>query len=694
MDSNNIISSLGGGSGINTSSLVEGLIAAERIPKESQYDAKQEKLDLQLSSYGVMASAMSTLNESAAALGSSETFNTKNVSYTETTVLTPTAVDADALAGEYEVEVTALAKSHSLSSASYSDTGGQVGKGVLTFKFGAWDAGYTAFTLDGDKATQAITIDDSNNSLTGLRDAINDADFGVQASIVQEGSGYKLQVIGPSGASNELEITVVEDGSAGGEAGDVDATGLSLLAFNTAGSQLTANQAGADAALNVNGMAVTRESNKIDDVIQGLDFTLNKASVGEIVAFTITDDTVAAEQAVRDFVTAYNDFFNTMKDLTTATDAAEEGSTDGGLSSDPTARSIMQQVQSTLRQSVTGLSGNYTALSTVGVMTTLEGELEINEGRFTQAFTDDFDAVTDLFSPSTSSTDSRVEVAQYKSTTKAGSFPVVITTSPTKGSINGGTITATEFDPVAEDFTAGAATGLDTSGGGYTFKLAVDGTTSGTITLSDTYTTTEALRAELESLINTDTTLSGVGAKVDVGYDATNDRFTFTSRSWGSSAVVDVTEVGANMASLGITVANGTHGVDVAGTIDGETGFGSGNILLPPLGSDLAGMSLKIAPDVTSATVTYSRGFAGELSNLIDSFLADQGLIDQREDRINSQLEDVSQDRTELEDRMPRRTLALQAQFIAMERILASLGESEGLLDGLVNRLPFTYNSG
>ncbi|MBT7307412.1 MAG: flagellar filament capping protein FliD, partial [Gammaproteobacteria bacterium] len=309
MDSNNIISSLGGGSGINTSSLVEGLIAAERIPKESQYDAKQEKLDLQLSSYGVMASAMSTLNESAAALGSSETFNTKNVSYTETTVLTPTAVDADALAGEYEVEVTALAKSHSLSSASYSDTGGQVGKGVLTFKFGAWDAGYTAFTLDGDKATQAITIDDSNNSLTGLRDAINDADFGVQASIVQEGSGYKLQVIGPSGASNELEITVVEDGSAGGEAGDVDATGLSLLAFNTAGSQLTANQAGADAALNVNGMAVTRESNKIDDVIQGLDFTLNKASVGEIVAFTITDDTVAAEQAVRDFVTAYNDFF-------------------------------------------------------------------------------------------------------------------------------------------------------------------------------------------------------------------------------------------------------------------------------------------------------------------------------------------------------------------------------------------------
>ena len=687
MDSNNIISSLGAGSGINTTSLVEGLIAAERIPKESQYDAKQEKLDLQISSYGVMASAMSTLQTSANTLSDTETFNTKNVSYTETTVLTPTEVEATALSGEYEVEVTQLAKAHSLSSTTFSDTGGQVGKGVLTFKFGSWDAGYTAFTLDGTKSTQAITIDDSNNSLTGLRDAINDADFGVQASIIQEGTEYKLQILGPSGASNEMEISVVEDG---GSPTNNDASDLSRMAFNSSGSQLTANQEGQDATLKVNGMTVTRESNKIDDVITGLKFTLNKASVGEKVSFTISDDATAAEQAVRDFVTAYNDFFNTMKSLTTATDSAEEGSTDGGLATDPTARGMLQQVQSMIRQSVTGVSGNYTALSTVGVMTTLEGTLEINEGRFTQAFTDNFDDVEKLFNPSTSTTDSRVEIAQYKPTTQAGSFPVTVTTDPAKGYLNGGAITAVGFNAGTEAFSPS----LDTSGGGYTFKLAVDGTTSDTITLSGTYATTEELRADLENQINTETTLSGVGAKVDVGYDATNDNFTFTSRDWGSASVVDVTEVGANMASLGMTVANGTHGVDVAGTINGETGFGSGNIMLPPLGSDLAGMSLKISAGVTSATVTYSRGFATEFANLMDSFLADQGLIDQREDRINDQLEEIEEDRSDLDTYLERRTIALQAQFIAMERILASLGESEGLLDGLVGRLPFTASSG
>ncbi|MBT6878427.1 MAG: flagellar filament capping protein FliD, partial [Gammaproteobacteria bacterium] len=136
------------------------------------------------------------------------------------------------------------------------------------------------------------------------------------------------------------------------------------------------------------------------------------------------------------------------------------------------------------------------------------------------------------------------------------------------------------------------------------------------------------------------------------------------------------------------------HGVDVAGTINGETGVGSGNIMLPPLGSNLAGMSLKISPGVTSATVTYSRGFATEFANLMDSFLADQGLIDQREDRINDQLEEIEEDRSDLDTYLERRTIALQAQFIAMERILASLGESEGLLDGLVGRLPFTASSG
>ncbi|MCP3870257.1 MAG: flagellar filament capping protein FliD [Gammaproteobacteria bacterium] len=693
MDNNNIISSVGGGSGINSASLVDGLIAAERINTDNRLDARQEKLELQLSGYGLLASAMSTLQESAATLSNPETFQGKSVAFPETTVLTPTAVDADALSGEYEIEVLSLAKAHSLASSGFSDPDDAVGKGTLTFSFGSWDDGYTSFNLNGDVDAQTITIDDSNNSLKGLRDTINDADFGVQASIVEDGGNYKLLITAPSGANKEMEIVVGEEGAS---PTNNDPDGLSQFAFNSLGNQLTANQAGEDASLKVNGMEVSRQSNKIDDVIQGLEFTLSKPSDGELVAISILDDKASAQQSVRDFVDAYNEFYNTAQSLIRPSDNNDPESTDGGLAGDPTARSMLRQVQSMLSETVTGReSSSYNALSTVGIMTRLDGTLEIKESRFSTAFEDDFSEVAGLFMPTTSSTDSRINILKYKSYTEAGSFDVNVATQPQKGYMNGGAISIPEFDAATEAFNLLDPTppSLDTSLGDYSFKISVDGTLSETITLTDTFTNTEEMRERLQSLINGDPNLKGVKAELDVSYDVDNDRFDFNSRSWGSGSVVDITEASADMANLGLGVANGTNGVDAVGTIDGESAFGSGNILLPSLDSDLAGMTLKVAEGASSATVTYSRGFATELSNIFDTFMADNGLIQLRENSLNSQLDDISEDRETLDIRMDKRRQLLESQFIAMERILASLNESGGMLDGLTDRLPFTASN-
>ena len=706
MATNNIISSLGAGSGIDTVALVEGLVNAERIPKESQLDTKQEKLELQLSSYGVLANAMSTMQDSLELLGSSDTFNTKNVTFPDTSVLTPTAVDTDVLEGDYEIEVLALAKSHSLASTTFSDPTDVVGKGTLTFNFGTWSDGldpvvnpdlFTDFSVDADATSTTITIDDSNNSLSGLRDAINSADFGVQASIVENGGSYQLLITAPSGANGELSITVAEDGAT---PTDNDASDLSRFAFNTAGSQLTANQAGADASLKVNGMTISRESNKIDDVVQGLDFTINKLSAGEIVSITISNDKAVAEQTVRDFVASYNVFYDIAKALITPADESDEDSeelnTDGGLISDPSARGMIRQLQTSISQSVTGLSGSYSSLSSIGIMTARDGTIEIDEDHFTNSFENNYKEIINLFTPQSGSSDSQIDVVKFNPTTQAGSIDVVVTTAPEKGYLNGGTIDGLApltlpavFDPGTETFT----TDLDTSLGDYSFKISVDGTESNTISLTDTFSTAEEVRVKLQSLINGDTKLQGVGAKIDVTYDAGNDRFDFISRSWGSSSKVNMTEVGTNIGELGITVDTGTAGVDAVGTINGEAAFGSGNIFLPPLGSSLSGLSLQIGPTATSATINLSQGFATQLDNIFETFMAKQGLIDQREDRINTQLDEIKEDRDELDVRLDKRFLYLQAQFLTMERILSSLSETGGMLDGLVDRLPFTYKS-
>ncbi len=689
----NIISSLGAGSGINSSQLVKDLVALERAPTEERLDSNKAKLDAQVSGYGAMRSAVSTLQDSLTLLKDADTFNAKTVAFPTTDVLTPVEIKPDALPGDYQIEVLEVAQAQSTTSTTFSSTSDTVGKGTLTFNFGVWDdgaggEGFTRFVADADATSKTITIDDSNNTLTGLRDAINEADFGVQATIVADGSDFRLLISAPSGASNEVEIVIAEDG---GTPTDNDGSDLSRFAFNTAGSQLTANQGGVDASLKINGFGVTRDSNQIDDVVEGLEFTLNKKSVGEVISFSISNDTSTAQQSIRDFISAYNDFFDTAKDLVTVpTSDDEEETNSGSLSTDPSAKTVLNQVRSIINSTVTGADTTFNALAFAGIKTELDGKLSIDEDSFTAAIDDNYALLTQLFSPSASSTDSKIEVAQFKDATKAGSFAVNITAQPSKGNLAADTLVNNgptfDYDVGVGTF----STAFTPSSPDYDFKVAVNGTSSDTLTLSGSFTTLTEVRDELQVLINGDSALQGVGAAVDV--TIVGDSLQFESRQYGTSSKVIFSDQGTGLDNLGFGAAQGTASIGsaVAGTINGESAFGAGNILLPEIGSDLAGLSLRITPGATTATITHSRGFGVELNNLLDEFLSNSGLISDREASIESKLEDIKDDRLSLDARMEKRFALLQAQFIQMEAILGTLSTTSDSLDGLLDRLPFT----
>ncbi len=680
----NIISTLGAGSGIDTLKLVDDLITIERSATDTQLDTRQTKYDSQISGYGALRSSMAAIQDSLELLTDSDTFNSRNVNFPETNLLTPTTVDAEALTGEYSIKVLGIATAHALSTDSaslYDDPDGIVGSGTLTFSFGDWDGG--TFSADGSKTAQSITIDDSNNTLSGIRDAINKADFGVQAAVINTGNGYQLQITAPSGSNNEMEIVVTEDG----------APGLSALAYNTGNLTMDQNQVGLDASLEVNGLSISRESNQIDDVIQGLEFTLNNPSATETVAITISDDKSFAEQAVRDFIAGYNEFLSAAESLT-GTGSDDEDASVGSLATDGSAKTMINQIRSVITQTISGLDGSFTSLATLGIKTEIEdGSLSIDEDQFSSVLDDNFAQLTSLFTATTTSTDARIEVLRVNASTQAGSFAVDITTDPTKGgwqATNAIATTTPAYQPASDDFAATLS--ADAS---HTFKVSVDGTSSDTITLSGDFNSAEEIRAKLQSLINGDSALSAVGAAVDVGFDSATDTFSFNSRAWGSASKVEITESGAGMVALGIDKDNGTTtlGVDVQGTIDGTTAFGSGNILLPELDSALSGLSLQIAPGAAAAsvaTVTHSRGFGNEMNNILDSFLARNGLIETREDTLNARLDEIDDDRTDLDTRMEVRRAQLESQFLAMERIISSLNATSDSLDGLIDRLPFT----
>src|SRR5690606_35884898 len=101
-----------------------------------------------------------------------------------------------AVPGTYQIKVNALASAHQIASQAFADTDSAITQGTFRVRV-------------GNQAQAEITVDENNNTLSGLADAINFANVGVSASIVQDGgSSYRLLLTSSrTGADNEISIT-------------------------------------------------------------------------------------------------------------------------------------------------------------------------------------------------------------------------------------------------------------------------------------------------------------------------------------------------------------------------------------------------------------------------------------------------------------------------------------------------------
>ncbi len=192
------ISSLGTGSGLDLNSLIDQLVAAERAPVENRLNLKEADLQAKLSAFGNLKGAVSSLQDSLK--GMTKLGTDRSATSSDDTVLTATA-QSTALVGEYSVQVSDdhLATAHSLASKAYESSTSVVGTGTLTIDFGTTEydedtEAYTGFTTTADKGPHTVTIDTTNNTLEGVKNAINEADIGVNAVIVNDGSGYRSVV--------------------------------------------------------------------------------------------------------------------------------------------------------------------------------------------------------------------------------------------------------------------------------------------------------------------------------------------------------------------------------------------------------------------------------------------------------------------------------------------------------------------
>ena len=668
------IISPGLGSGLDINSLVSGIVSAEGDPVRFRLDQKEATLQAKLSAFGSLKGALSSLQSAMGNLNSVGTFQSRSTSVSDSSVFSATA-GSSAGTGTYNITVSALSAPHTLASGAFSAETDVVGNGTLTFKFGTtdYDAGtdtYNSFTQNPEKATQTVTIDATNNTLAGIRDAVNAADIGVSASIINDGSGYRLVFVSSdTGASNSLQVSV--DEGTGTPSENLDTTGLSQLAFNSGATNLQQTAAAQDASFTINGLSVTSPSDKVTGAIEGVTLDLKAAGSATL---TVSRDTAAASKAIDTFVSEYNKVVDLMSSLSSYDPESQAA---GTLLGDSTLRSIGTQMRRIIGNVVDGLGGNIDSLAALGITTdTNTGRLVKDDTKIQNALDNNFDSIAGLFADFGTPTDALVDFISAGENTKVGSYGINITQLATQGVYTGGDV---------------AAFPLTVDANNDTFALKVDGIQSGTITLTQgSYASGAELAAELQARINGDSNLQGNGVSVTVTYNSgAPDAFVITSNRYGSASKVEITAVDTNTtADLGLSIAAGTDGVDVAGTIGGAAATGSGRELTGT--GDAGGLKIEIVGGVLGdrGSISFSRGYASQLDGYLSGILEGEGLIDSRTSSLSDSIEGIGDEREKLAARLEALEARYRAQFNALDVLVAQLRSTSDFLMQQLASLP------
>lgn len=404
------ISSAGIGSGLKVDELVSQLMAVERMPITA-LDKKEASYQAKLSSIGSLKGAFSAFQTAAKALSTPDKFTPTKATVADTSVLGASATSA-AVAGSYDVQVQNLAAAQKLTMSSaggtgYAATNSVVGQGTITIDFGTYttSGADTGFSANAAKPSKTITIG-SNNTLTGIRDAINGANAGVSASIINDGSGYRLALTSnESGLRNEMRITVGGDAATLGELGQLayDRTSTTTVdpdtgtpTTTTGASKMTQNVAAADAKIVVDNVPITSPSNTITDAIQGVTLNLSKPTApGVSTKITLARDTSNVKTAIEGFVKAYNEANKAMKDATAVDLSTGKAA---ALVGDSTVRSLQTQLRNVLSSPVAGAPKGSALLSDAGLSFNKEGVLVIDDAKLTAAIADPAKDMSKLFS--------------------------------------------------------------------------------------------------------------------------------------------------------------------------------------------------------------------------------------------------------------------------------------------------------
>jgi flagellar hook-associated protein 2 len=648
-------------SALDVTGIVDNLIYVESAPVRSM-QSQVSSLQSKVSAFQSLNSKLSTLLDkvNSVLFGETEAPILKPYTYQDRlsdsifAKCTAASSDEDAITatasnaiseGTYSITVGNLAQAKSTASASFADaTSSLTGTGTLVIQTGTEDP-------------VTVTINSSNNTLNGVRDAINSANAGVTASVINDGSRtpYRLLVTAnETGTANSFTIT---DNLTGGQALD-----------------LAEMQAAADAEFAVNGVSIIKSTNSISDVISGVTFNL-KNTTASPVTIHVEKDIDGIIEALNELVSAYNSanyYINNQFAYNSTTETA------GVLSGDSTLRRIQSNLQNQIIQAVSNRFTSYSVVTQVGVEFNRDGSLSIDESKLREALSANFTEVAALFlgdgTPSGDVTvsDNRVSFNSKTSATQAGTYDIQITTLAQQAAAVG---------LVAVDTLAAAETLTITSGA----SVAVVN-----LDLGDTLSTVlSKINSELSAQGMAITATDDGTGKIRIATDNYGSSQTFTIESTG-----DGTEGTTGFTSTPLVV----NGVDIAGTIGGNAAVGDGLTLTGAAGQPEEGLSLTIAQTTTGSYGSVTIAPSGEgvegasilmnLQSMLDGITDPlSGPIFHSTDSLNQNIRLLNDQIEAYEDRLEVRREMLTSQFQKADEALRLLSIAQSSLSSQISSL-------
>ena len=643
-------------SGIKTDEIVTEMMAIARRPQNMMLADKalaQRRLTAwQALNTRILALKLKT--DSVAVAGAFRTC-TATSSDTDIVVATPTA---SATPGMYYLKVSNRAQAHQLSSQTYTSMDDDIGTGTVSI----------SFTQDASKDFE-VTVDSANNTLAGLRDTINGAEEGVEATIINSGTSASPEY--------RLILTSTETGDA--SVFTVDTSGMSGGTTPTV-TQIVQQADDAEITFGdgAGAITVTKSTNTVTDLIPGVTLNIGIPDAAETVKIEVTRNVSGMKSSIEALISEFNDVMDAI-DVELDYDAETRES--GLLLGSYDLQSVQTNIISAMTSPVDGVVAQFSALATIGITLSTAGHLVIDDSTLTAALNDNLEDVAKLFAADMESDSTYITyIASSTNTQPSGDagWEVDITQAARRTQVTAAVSMANPLD-------ADERLWIDTNDSVAQYVYLTAG-----MTLTD-------VAAEINKYSSeTGVTALATGA----GGTGSGNYLTLRTVRYGDatelSAYSALSNGGANTSGLGnVTVSGadpggetgtgtGLTGLDVEGTIDGEIATGNGQILTADPAdedSDISGLVLYITSTATlTSDVYFTKGVGATLRDLLIGTTSSTGIVTSAQDSLDTEIEDLDDSISEMEERLTLQANRLYQQFAAMEGQLSRLQQQGNYL--------------